>query len=69
VEDDDTTEEWEQLNDQLDFEEDGWAKKVDQTKPNVTIAGDIVEMRKLREEVKELKEILEKVLADAKDKK
>jgi hypothetical protein len=42
---------------------------VDQSKPNVAIAGDIVEMRKLREEVKDLKDLLEKVLDSAKDKK
>jgi hypothetical protein len=60
--DDDTIEEWEQLANECDFEDDGWAKKVEETKPNVEIAGDIIEVRKLRDEVKELKALIEEVL-------
>ena len=33
--DEDTTEEWEQLGTEMDFEGEGWAKKVESTKPNV----------------------------------
>lgn len=62
AEDDDTIEEWEQLSNECDFENDGWAKKVEDTKPNVEVAGDIVEVRKLREEVNELKTLIEAVL-------
>jgi hypothetical protein len=62
AEDDDTIEEWEQLAGECNFEDDGWAKKVEETKPNVEIAGDIVEVRILRQEVKELKTLLEAVL-------
>jgi hypothetical protein len=68
AEDDDTIEEWEQLDGETDFERDGWAKKVKETKPNVEVAGDILEMQKLREEVKELKTLLEAVLDKGKSK-
>jgi hypothetical protein len=62
AEDDDTIEEWEQLAGECNFEDDGWAKKVEETKPNVETAGDIVEVRMLRKEVTELKTLLEEVL-------
>ena len=62
AQDDDTIEEWEQLSNECDFENDGWAKKVEETKPNVEVAGDIVEVRKLREEVNELKKLIQTVL-------
>jgi hypothetical protein len=67
AEDDDTVEEWEQLLGEVDFESDGWAKKVQQTKPNVEVDRDILEIQKLGKEVEELKALLLKVL-DAKDK-
>jgi hypothetical protein len=60
--DDDTIEEWEQLEEQCDFEADGWAKKVDETKPNVEVSGAILEVRKLKGEVDELKGMLAEVL-------
>jgi len=66
AEDDDTIEEWEQLEGDTDFEADGWAKKVEETKPNVDEPGDIVQMKKLREEVKELRELLEEVIKKVK---
>ncbi|KAI8626593.1 hypothetical protein F5Y19DRAFT_466378 [Xylariaceae sp. FL1651] len=59
-EDDDTTEEWEQMADQVDFESEGWAKKVDESKPNVEDDAAVLEIRRLRDEVSELKGILEK---------
>jgi hypothetical protein len=62
ADDDDTIEEWEQLEGECDFEQDGWAKRVEETKPNVEVDGAIVETRKLREEVKELRRLLEEVL-------
>jgi len=67
AQDDDTIEEWEQLANECDFEDDGWAKKVEETKPNVEIAGDIIEVRKLRDEVKELKALIEEVLKKGKN--
>jgi hypothetical protein len=60
--DDDTIEEWEQLEDQCDFEAEGWAKKVDETKPNVEVAGTILEVKKLKAEMEELKGMLTDVL-------
>ncbi|KAK8043146.1 potassium ion channel [Apiospora phragmitis] len=64
-EDEDTTEEWEQMADQIDFEAEGWTKKVADCKSNVEEEPAVVEVRKLGEEVAKLKEMihgLEKVL-------
>lgn len=57
-EDDDTIEEWEQMSDQVDFESEGWDKKVAAVKPNVEDDTATVAVRHLKEEVKELKELL-----------
>lgn len=57
-EDEDTTEEWEQLSGELDFESSGWAKRVDQSKPNVEFDGTLLEVRQLKDEIKELKEMI-----------
>ncbi|EXJ82570.1 hypothetical protein A1O3_06383 [Capronia epimyces CBS 606.96] len=53
-EDDDTVEEWEELEDELDFEAEGWEKKVRTTKPIVEVDTDVQEIRQLKEQVKEL---------------
>ena len=60
-EDDDTTEEWEQFNDGngIDFEGEGWTKKVEGTKPNVEIDVAVIEIRELREEMKALRVLVE----------
>ncbi|CAK7217671.1 Calcium channel yvc1 [Sporothrix bragantina] len=61
-EDDDTVEEWEQLQvngNGIDFEQDGWKKTVEQVKPNVEDELAVVEVRQLRSEVAELKQLLE----------
>ncbi|CAJ2512489.1 Uu.00g055040.m01.CDS01 [Anthostomella pinea] len=58
-EDDDTVEEWEQMADQIDFESEGWAKKVAESKPNVVDDPAILEIKKLRGEVDNLKTLLE----------
>ncbi|KAI1077948.1 hypothetical protein F5B20DRAFT_248328 [Whalleya microplaca] len=58
-EDDDTEEEWEQMADQVDFEGEGWAKKVAASKANVVDDPAVVEVRKLREEVEQLRALLE----------
>jgi hypothetical protein len=57
-EDDDVVQEWEQVLHECDFEADGWDKKVQQTKPNVEVSGSILEIRKLKTEVEELKQLL-----------
>lgn len=60
-EDDDTTEEWEEMNDEVDFESEGWVKTVDQTKPNVEVDGDILAIRDLQREVQDLKDMIKRI--------
>jgi hypothetical protein len=62
--DDDTVEEWEQLTDEVNFESEGWAKKVESSKSNVEDDQATLEVRELREEVKELKEMLKLLLEE-----
>lgn len=57
-EDDDTTEEWEQMEGEIDWESEGWNKKVESTKPNVEVDTAVVEIRELRKEVDGLKRLL-----------
>ena len=59
--DDDTVEEWEQMDGQLDFEGEGWAKKVEGSKPCVDTDGAILEARECKEEVRALKEQLDEL--------
>jgi hypothetical protein len=57
--DDDTVEEWEELQGDCDFEADGWNKKVQQAKPDVEGVGTEVKLLTgLRKEVKELRELI-----------
>ncbi|KAL2167939.1 hypothetical protein VTG60DRAFT_629 [Thermothelomyces hinnuleus] len=56
--DDDTVEEWEQMLGQLDFELDGWKKQVDAAKSNLDEDPAVSEVKKLREEVDKLKDII-----------
>jgi hypothetical protein len=58
-EDDDTIEEWEQMADEVDFEADGWNKHVCAAKSNLDVEPAVVEVRKLREEVEQLKAMIE----------
>jgi len=60
--DDDTIEEWEQMSDQLNFESEGWAKKVEAAKSNVEDDQATLEVRELGNEVKEMKEMLQMLL-------
>ena len=57
-EDEDTVEEWEQLEGEFDFEGDGWTKRCEATKPNVEVDATLVELRELRKEVEGLKGLL-----------
>lgn len=57
--DDDTVEEWEQMQGDVDFEAEGWAKKVKQTKPNVETDAAVLEVRELKEKVGELMKLVE----------
>ncbi|KAJ4364469.1 Calcium channel yvc1 [Neocucurbitaria cava] len=56
--DEDVTHEWEQVLQECDFEADGWDKKVQSSKPNVEFDTAVLEVRELRKEVKELKELI-----------
>lgn len=60
-EDDDVIEEWEQMAQSMDFEADGWSKKCEAVKPNVSEDPAVTEVRKLREEVEELKAMLAEI--------
>jgi Polycystin cation channel len=57
-EDDDTTEEWEEMVGEMDFEAEGWQKKVDVSKPNVEADAAVVEVRELKKQVAELKDLV-----------
>lgn len=58
-EDEDTTEEWEQMQGDVNFESDGWSKKVDSSKPNVETEAAILEIRELKKQVEELKNMID----------
>ena len=60
--DEDETEEWEQMAGELDWEADGWTKKVEETKPNVKTDAAVLEVQELRQQVEELKKMLEELL-------
>ncbi|KAF2722977.1 receptor-activated Ca2+-permeable cation channel [Polychaeton citri CBS 116435] len=64
-EDDDTIEEWEQLSDDADFESTGWAKRVESTTPNVVVDAATIQLGKVREELKELKEMIASLQASS----
>ncbi|KAF1811606.1 hypothetical protein P152DRAFT_459543 [Eremomyces bilateralis CBS 781.70] len=55
---DDVIEEWEQMDGELDFEGEGWHKKVEDSRPNVETDAAILEIRELRAEIKELRELV-----------
>ncbi|RYO69463.1 Calcium channel [Alternaria arborescens] len=63
--DEDTTMEWEQILEGCDFEADGWDKKVQASRPNVEFDTAVLEVRQLRKEVKELKDMM-KMLVEGK---
>ena len=57
--DEDEVQEWEQMGLELDFEADGWMKTVESTRPNVQTDLAVLEVRALREQVDELKKMVE----------
>ena len=63
-EDDDTTEEWEQMAGSVDFEGEGWTKTVERVTPNIVDDSATVEVRALKSEIKDLKEILMKFIEE-----
>jgi hypothetical protein len=58
VQDDDTVEEWEQLAEECDFEHDGWAKKVEATKPDIEVPQSVAEIRKVEKTLREVKALV-----------
>ena len=60
-EDDDTIEEWEQMTSHLDFEADGWSKRVESAKSNLDVDPAVAEVRKLKEEMEKLKSMIEQL--------
>lgn len=58
-EDDDEVEEWEQMSCEIDFEAEGWTKKVEGAKSNVEVDLAVFEVRELKHEVLELKKLIE----------
>ena len=56
--DDDVLQEWEQMESEMDFETDGWAKTCDTVKPNLDVEPAILEINKLHDEMDELKAML-----------
>ncbi|KAH7322911.1 Ca2+ permeable channel [Stachybotrys elegans] len=58
AEDDDVVEDWEHMSQELDFESDGWAKTCEAVKPNVEDDQAVQEVRKLRQEMDEMKKTL-----------
>lgn len=61
-EDDDTVEEWEQMSGGVDFEGEGWTKIVDSSKSNVEDDQATIEVRMLRAEIGELKELVSRLI-------
>ena len=59
--DDDTVEEWEQMGGDVDFERDGWAKKVEGSRPNVETDAAVLEVRDLRERMEGLVGLVEEM--------
>jgi hypothetical protein len=63
--DEDTTEEWEQMAQGLDFEREGWSKKVELTKPNVETDAAVLEIRELKKQVNDLNSLIEGIKGEA----
>ncbi|KAK9445829.1 potassium ion channel Yvc1 [Metarhizium brunneum] len=63
-EDDDVVEEWEQLEHELDMEAEGWTKTCDSVKPNMEDDPAVLEVRKLRTDLEELKMMLKERTQD-----
>ena len=66
-EDDDTIEEWEEMVGELNFESEGWDKKVQTSKPIVEVDADVVEIRELKEQMSELNRLVRALSPGAED--
>ena len=58
--DEDEVQEWEQMSGELDLEAEGWTKKVETSRPNVETDVAVLEVRALRDQMEELKKIVER---------
>ena len=56
--DDDTTEEWEQMSGEVDFEAEGWTKIVEGSRPNVETDAAVLEIRELKARVEDLRKVV-----------
>ena len=52
--DEDRVEEWEQMDGDIDFEGEGWAKKVESTRPNLETDAAVLEIREVMEMLRSL---------------
>ena len=52
-------EEWEQMAGHVDFESEGWAKKVESARPNVETDAAVLEIRECMERISELRKLVE----------
>lgn len=57
--DDDSIQEWEQLQHETDELQEEWMKKVESSKPDVETDQAVLDIKKLRGEVGELKKLIE----------
>ena len=67
-EDDDTIEEWEQMEGEIDWESEGWNKKVESTKPNIKVDAAVVEIQELRKEVGDLRKMIREMSVEPEQK-
>lgn len=66
-EDDDVVQEWEQSWHLLDLDSEGWAKTCEMVRPNLDDDPALLEVRKLREEVDQLKAMIVQLLTKSDD--
>ena len=59
--DDDEVQEWEQMASHVDFESEGWVKTCESVKPNVEEEPAVIEVKKLRNEIEELRAMLSEI--------
>ncbi|OJD35450.1 potassium ion channel yvc1 [Diplodia corticola] len=60
--DDDTIEEWEEMAGEIDFESEGWAKKCEEIAPEIGVEQAVIEVRQLRREITELREMVSSMI-------
>lgn len=64
-EDDDTVEEWEELNEEADTVSEDWQAQVAKTKPIVDVEADVVEVRQLKEQIEQLSRLVRALSPEA----